>query len=198
MATGVIGRDEELGAIEAFLGRRRVGPARARSVGRARDREDDPLGKRGSSGATRTLAAGPCASKCRGRGSLSFAALSDLLAPVFDDVAPSLAPLRRRALEVALLLAEPGAQTPNPRAIGVAVLDVLRALAEGGPVLVALDDRPWLDPSSAAVLQIALRRLRRRACQPSCDGPSGAGGRDASRARDRVSGTTSDPSSSVR
>ena len=32
-------------------------------------------------------------------------------------------------------------------------------LAEQGPVLVALDDAQWLDPASAAVLQIALRRL---------------------------------------
>ena len=91
--------------------------------------------------------------------SLSFTALSDLLAPVFDDVASSLAPLRRRALEVALLLSEPGAEPPNPRAIGLALLDVLRALADRGPVLVALDDLQWLDSSSAGVLQIALRRL---------------------------------------
>ena len=91
--------------------------------------------------------------------SLSFSALSDLVAPVFDEVASSLAPLRRRALEVALLLAEPGVEAPNHRAIGLALLDVLRALAERGPVLVALDDLQWLDSSSAGVLQIALRRL---------------------------------------
>jgi predicted ATPase len=40
------------------------------------------------------------------------------------------------------------------------VLDLLRALAEQGPVLVALDDLQWLDPASAGVIQIALRRLR--------------------------------------
>ena len=33
-------------------------------------------------------------------------------------------------------------------------------LTEHGPVLVALDDVQWLDPSSAGVLQIAFRRLR--------------------------------------
>ncbi len=33
-------------------------------------------------------------------------------------------------------------------------------LAERQPVVVALDDLQWLDPSSAGVLQIALRRLR--------------------------------------
>ena len=56
------------------------------------------------------------------------------------DVAPLLLPVRRRALEVALLLAEPGDDVPDPRAIGVAFLDVLRLLAEQGPVVVAVDD----------------------------------------------------------
>src|SRR5262249_27371829 len=100
---------------------------------------------------------------CRGveaEASLSFAGLSELLAPVFDDVAPSLLPPRRRALEVALLLVEPGGEAPDPHAIGLAVLDVLLALSQQGSVLVALDDVQWLDPASAGVLQIAVRRLR--------------------------------------
>src|SRR5207342_3968244 len=67
---------------------------------------------------------------------------------------------RRRALEIALLRVEPGNQPPDQHAIGLAVLDVLRALAERSPVLVALDDLQWLDPASAGVIQIALRRLR--------------------------------------
>ena len=93
--------------------------------------------------------------------SLSFAGLSDLLAPVFDDVAASLLPPRRRALEIALLRVEPDAEPPDPHAIGLAVLDALSALAERGPVLVALDDMQWLDRASAGVIQIALRRLRK-------------------------------------
>ena len=67
---------------------------------------------------------------------------------------------RRRALEVALLLAEPGDAPPDPLAIGLAVHDVLRVLARQGPLLVAIDDVQWVDPASAAVLEIALRRLR--------------------------------------
>jgi len=68
--------------------------------------------------------------------------------------------LFRSALEVALLLAEPGDAPPEPLAIGLALLDVLHALAADRPVLVAVDDLQWLDASSAAVLQVALRRLR--------------------------------------
>ena len=100
---------------------------------------------------------------CRGveaEASLSYAALSDLLGEVLDEVARSLAAPRRRALEVALLLAEPGDDMLDAHAVGLAVRDVLDLLGRGGPVLVAIDDVQWLDPASAAVLQVAFRRLR--------------------------------------
>jgi DNA-binding CsgD family transcriptional regulator len=45
-------------------------------------------------------------------------------------------------------------------AIGLAVHDLLHALARRGPLLVAADDVQWLDPGSAGVLEVALRRLR--------------------------------------
>ena len=96
----------------------------------------------------------------RREASLSFAGLSDVLDGVVEEVALSLLPPRRRALEVALLMTEPGAEAPDQRAIGLAVRDVLHLLAERRPVLVALDDLQWLDPSSGIVLGIALRRLR--------------------------------------
>ena len=92
--------------------------------------------------------------------SLSFAGLSELLDARPGGVGPTLPGPRHRALEVALLLVEPGGGLPIAHAIGLALVDVLRVLAERGPVLVALDDVQWLDTSSAAVLQIALRRLR--------------------------------------
>jgi ATP/maltotriose-dependent transcriptional regulator MalT len=159
VATEVIGRDEELGAIEAFLHRVREGPGALVLTGEA------GIGKTllWEAGVAEARARFEHVLSCRGveaEASLSYAGLSDLLADVLGEVAPSLAPLRLRALEVALLLAEPGDTPPDPRLIGVALLDVLRALADHGPVLVALDDVQWLDSSSAAVLQIALRRLR--------------------------------------
>ena len=90
---------------------------------------------------------------------LSFAALSDLFSGVIDAVLPSLAPPRRRALEVALLLRAPGGEAYDPRAIGLAVLDSLRTLCRSGGVLVAVDDLQWLDEPSARTLEFALRRL---------------------------------------
>jgi hypothetical protein len=100
---------------------------------------------------------------CRGveaEAALSFSGLSDLLSSVMPDVLDSLVPVRRRAMEVALLLAEPGDTPPDARAIGMALLDVLRSLAERERVVLAVDDLQWLDGASAAAVALALRRLR--------------------------------------
>ena len=158
-ATDVIGRAAELGVIQEFLADIEHGPRALVLSGEA------GIGKTVLWEAGVDDARGRFDSilTCRGveaEASLSFAGLSELLGDVLDEVGPSLAPPRRRALEVALLLAEPGETAPDPHAIGLAVLDVLRALADRGPCLVALDDIQWLDPASAGVLQIALRRLR--------------------------------------
>jgi DNA-binding CsgD family transcriptional regulator len=159
MTAAVIGREKELATIKAFLGDVDEGPAALVLSGEAGIGKTI-LWEAGVEEAGRHYSH---VLTCRGieaEASLSFAGLSELLAPVFDDVAESLLPPRRRALEVALLLVEPGETTPDAHAIGLAVLDVLRALAERGPVLVPLDDLQWLDPASAGVVQIALRRLR--------------------------------------
>ena len=50
--------------------------------------------------------------------------------------------------------------TRAPVAIGLAVHDVLHALARQGSVLVAIDDVQWLDPATRVTLEIAVRRLR--------------------------------------
>jgi predicted ATPase len=159
MATEVIGREDELAAIEAFLDRVEEGPGALVLSG------EPGIGKtilweRGVEEAEHRFGRVLSHLSAEAEASLSFTGLSDLLAAVFDEVASSLAPLRRRALEVALLLAEPGEEARDPRAIGLALLDILQKLAEQKPVIVALDDVQWLDPSSAGVLQIALRRLR--------------------------------------
>ena len=88
-------------------------------------------------------------------------------------------PPRRRALEVALLLAEPGDEAPDPHAIGLAVLDVLRALAERGPVLVALDDAPVARPGLG-------RRAADRASAPARRARRPAGDRRGRRRRSRA------------
>ncbi|HEV3067750.1 MAG TPA: LuxR family transcriptional regulator [Streptosporangiaceae bacterium] len=90
---------------------------------------------------------------------LSFSALGDLLEPVPEAALGALPGPQRRALDVALLRAEPGPEPPDQRAVAVAFLGVIRALAQAAPVIVGVDDLPWLDRSSAAVLEYTLRRL---------------------------------------
>jgi DNA-binding CsgD family transcriptional regulator len=158
-ATTVIGREGELGAIQAFVAEVDRGPSALVLSG------EPGIGKTvlwEAAVAEAQTRAGRVLT-CRGveaEASLSFAGLSELIAPVLEEVSAAIAPPRRRALEVALLLAEPGDVAPDAHVIGLAVLDVLRALTGQGPVVVALDDAQWLDPASAGVLQIALRRLR--------------------------------------
>src|SRR5262245_31904218 len=88
---------------------------------------------------------------------LSFAGLADLL-----EGAGALAGLpvpQRWALEVAVRRAEPDLVPPEPLAIAAGLLGVLRAAAGAGPVLVGVDDLPWLDDASAAAVVFAARRL---------------------------------------
>jgi DNA-binding CsgD family transcriptional regulator len=90
---------------------------------------------------------------------LAHAALGDLLEGVADEVLPALAAPRRRALEVALLRVEAGDDAVDPRAVGIATHGALQTLADGRPLLVAIDDVQWLDASTADALAFALRRL---------------------------------------
>jgi hypothetical protein len=92
---------------------------------------------------------------------MAFAGLIDLCDRVGPEVLADLPAPQRSALEVALLRAEPlrGA-APGPHAIALAFLNVLRGMAAGQPLVVAVDDLPWLDPLSVSTLTFAARRLR--------------------------------------
>ncbi len=91
---------------------------------------------------------------------IAFAGLSGLLdgsdpRRLLDPIAEP----RRRALLAAFGLIEAGREPPEPGLIGLAVADVLRALARDGSVLVAIDDLQWLDPATDDALAFAARRL---------------------------------------
>jgi DNA-binding CsgD family transcriptional regulator len=89
---------------------------------------------------------------------LSFAALVDLLGEVADEFLPQLPEPQRVAVDAALLRGTTEA-VPAPLGVSLGVLGIVRAAAEAGPVLIAIDDVPWLDDSSAQALSFALRRL---------------------------------------
>ena len=159
MANEVVGRDAELESLSAFLDRCTTlhGPV-------ALALEGEPgIGKstlwrtaveEARERGLRVLAARPAESER----ALANAGLGDLLDGVLDDVLPSLTPPRRRALEVALLVADPDGRPVDQRALGVAVRSALETLAGDG-LVVAIDDLQWLDASSANALGFALRRL---------------------------------------
>lgn len=90
---------------------------------------------------------------------LSLTGLSDLLAPVIDTVLPVLPRPLARALEIALLRAEPGTTPLGQRTLMTAFTEAIRSLSRQGPLLIAIDDVQWLDRSTAAILAFALRRL---------------------------------------
>lgn len=91
---------------------------------------------------------------------LPFTALSDLVAGVPRDLVERLSAPQRRALDIALLrIGVDDGPALELRALGTAMLGLLRAVAATAPVLVAVDDPPWMDPASARALAFAMRRM---------------------------------------
>jgi DNA-binding CsgD family transcriptional regulator len=94
---------------------------------------------------------------------LAYAAAADLVGEVETTVLDQLPNVQRVALDQVLLRAEPGGGQPfDQRVVATAFLSVVEALARTTPVLVAIDDVQWLDPSSKAVLTFVARRLTGR------------------------------------
>lgn len=92
---------------------------------------------------------------------LALSAVADLMEQVPGSAFDGLPAPQRRALEVALLRADPGDERITDRALAAAVRSVLAGLSATRPVVIAIDDAHWLDAASAAVLGYALRRLDR-------------------------------------
>ena len=160
MTSAIVGREEELALLGAWLDRASTGakalvlegPAgigkstlwrAALDLARTRD--------------VRVLSSRPAEAE---RG-YAFAGLGDLFEDAVDGLLPSLPSPRRRALEVALLAEDPLGPV-DPRTLGAAVRDGLDLLAADGPLVVAIDDVQWLDRSSAAALAFASRRSQER------------------------------------
>jgi DNA-binding CsgD family transcriptional regulator len=157
MMLEIVGREDHLASVHAFIGEAEGGAALLlegeagigkstlwfAGVAHARDR------------GLRVLSSRPAEAE---RG-LAHVGLGDIFEDVLDDVLPALSAPRRRALEIALLLADGPADPVDHRALAVAVRDALQILSEAKPLLVAIDDIQWLDPSSSSALAFALRRL---------------------------------------
>jgi DNA-binding CsgD family transcriptional regulator/tetratricopeptide (TPR) repeat protein len=89
----------------------------------------------------------------------SYSALGDLFEDVLDAALPELPAPQQHAIEIALLRAEADGPPPDQYAVAMAGLGVLRSLAASAPVILAVDDVHWIDPSSARALGFAIRRV---------------------------------------
>jgi hypothetical protein len=89
---------------------------------------------------------------------LAFSGLADLLGTLDAEIAELPAP-QRRAIDLALLRAEPDETAVDPRAVASGTTAILRRLAAERPLVVAIDDAQWLDSATADALMFAARRL---------------------------------------
>jgi DNA-binding CsgD family transcriptional regulator len=157
MQQEIVGRREELAAVEGLLDMQRlpaalvlegeagIGKTTLWRAGVERAREHGWL----------LLSCAPASDEVR----LAFSGLADLVAPVLDDGLDRLPEPQRAALETALLLRAGSTRRAEERAISAGVLTLLRGVAAGRPTLVAIDDVQWLDGASGSVVSFALRRL---------------------------------------
>jgi DNA-binding CsgD family transcriptional regulator len=155
---GVVGRADELASVAQFVERLPEGPGVLVLDGPAGIGKTTVWRAAGRLASERSHAVLSCAPG-PADAELPFTALGDLLHAVLGETLPHLPPPQRRALEIALLVAQPAGAPPDQRAVSVAVLGTLRLLARHRSVLLAIDDAHWVDLASARVLEFALRRL---------------------------------------
>ena len=159
MPAPVVGRDAELASLHDFVERVSGGAAALVLEGeagmgkttlwRAAVEHAEALG-------LTVLQAQPVESET----TLSYAGIGDLLDPVLEEALEPLPAVQQRALSRALVLSDDEGLPLDPRALRVAVMNALRALAEQRPVLIAIDDSQWLDFASSAGLAYGVRRFR--------------------------------------
>jgi ATP/maltotriose-dependent transcriptional regulator MalT len=89
---------------------------------------------------------------------LAYTALADLLDGVPASAWADLPDPQRFAVDQVLMRADNGSAT-DQRAVAAAFLSVVEYLTDEGPLLVAIDDLQWIDPSSMHVVAFAARRL---------------------------------------
>jgi AAA ATPase domain len=153
----LVGRDEELGKVRAFLDARHELPRALLLEGEA------GIGKTALwlTALEEAAALGYLVLSSRpseAEAGFSFAGLADLFGGVASDVMAELPRPQRRSLEAALGLSEPDPGV-GEGVLAFALLSALRQLAGRSPIVLAVDDVQWLDAPSLALLRYALARF---------------------------------------
>src|SRR5258708_27369421 len=89
---------------------------------------------------------------------MGFRARADLVVGVTASAWADMPEPQRVAVDQVLLRAEDGSVT-DQRAVAAAFLSVVEYLTDEGPLLVAIDDLQWIDPSSMHVMAFAATPL---------------------------------------
>ena len=155
IAEGLIGRRDELATVGAFLDQARSGGAALLIFGEPGAGKTVLL----EAAAEMALAAGTQVLRAAGvefEADMSFAGLHQALLPLQGEF-NMLSQPHWDALNVALGFGT--GQAPDRMLVSNAALMMLRQAAAARPVLLAVDDLPWLDRVSAGVLGFAARRL---------------------------------------
>lgn len=154
-STRLVGRDKDLAFIHSFFGNSEVHGAALLLSGEA------GVGKTAvldavATGATHNGIRVLRAAGVQFEADISYAGLNQLLVPLFDDF-DVLDPVHRDALRVAVGIGSGPA--PDRLLTSTAVLLLLRLTAARTPLLLVIDDLPWLDRATNAVLGFVARRL---------------------------------------
>jgi predicted ATPase len=152
---GLVGRSRELAAVGGFLDQARSGGAALLIFG------EPGVGKTVllNAAAETASAAGTVVLRAAGvefEADMSFSGLHQVLLPVYEEFV-GLSQPHQNALNVALGFS--AGQVPDRMLVSNAALILLRQAAAARPVLVVVDDLPWLDRVSAGVLGFIARRL---------------------------------------
>jgi DNA-binding NarL/FixJ family response regulator len=89
---------------------------------------------------------------------LPWVGLTDFIRTVPPEIVASLPDVQRLVLE-AVSLQGGSAEVLDERMVGTALLSALQAASRNSPVLLAVDDLPYLDTASASAVAFALRRM---------------------------------------
>ncbi|MFJ3672541.1 ATP-binding protein [Streptomyces sp. NPDC090106] len=154
-STRLVGRDRDLAFIQSFFGNSAVQGAALLLSGEAgvgKTAVLDAVANGAAHNGIRVLRAGGVQFEA----DISYAGLNQLLVPLFDDF-DVLDTVHRDALRVAVGIG--GGPPPDRLLTSTAALLLLRLISVQTPLLIVVDDLPWLDRATNAVLGFVARRL---------------------------------------
>jgi DNA-binding CsgD family transcriptional regulator len=158
MSTEVFGREHEGATVAAFIAATPSGPAVMEIVGEAGIGKSTLWAVALEEASARGMAVASLRA-AEAESLLSYSALTDLLEP-YVALVDDLPQPQSHALSVALLRTDPGDAPVDQRAVAMAALGVIRAVAAEHPLVIGIDDVQWADFSTLRVLEFVMRRLR--------------------------------------